>query len=99
MNCYKSLIKSVREYTCVVWDPYLQKDILVVEAVQKCCARFVYNNYSSYASVTTMLENLNWPSLAQCRIKDKAITVFKIMHQLLDIPTDAILKPVPSNYC
>jgi len=47
-----------------------------------------------------MLENLNWPSLAQCRIKEKPITMFKIMHQLLDIytPTGAILKPAPSNY-
>ena len=43
-----------------------------------------------------MLENLNWPSLAQCRIKDKAITMFKIM---LDILTDDILKPAPSNHC
>ena len=33
------------------------------------------------------------------RIKGKAITMFKIMHQLLDIPTDDILKPATSNYC
>jgi len=99
INCYKSLIKPVLEYACAIWDPFLQKDILAVEAVQRRCARFVYNNYSSYASVTNMLENLNWPSLAQCRTKVKAITMFKIMHQLLDIPTDTILKPAPSNYC
>jgi len=90
INCYKSLIKPVLEYACAIWDPYLQKDILAVEAVQRRCARFVHNNYSSYASVTNMLENLKWPSLAQCRTKVKAITMFKIMHQLLDIPTDGM---------
>jgi len=59
ISCYESLIKPVLEYACVVWDPYLQKDILAVEAVQRHCARFVDNNY---ASVTTMLENLYRPS-------------------------------------
>ena len=59
---------------------------------------FVYNNYSSYASVTNMLQNLNWPPLAHCRNQLKAITMFKIMHQLIDIPADTILIPAPSNY-
>ena len=59
VSCYKSLIKPILEYACVVWDPYTQKDILAIESVQRRCARFVYNNYSSYASVTNMLQNLN----------------------------------------
>ena len=98
VSCYKSLIKPILEYACVVWDPYTQKDILAIESVQRRCARFVYNNYSSYASVTNMLQNLNWPPLAHCRNQLKAITMFKIMHQLIDIPTDTILIPAPSNY-
>ena len=98
MSCYKSLIKPILEYACMVWDPYTQKDILAIESVQRRCARFVYNNYSSYASVTNMLQNLNWPLLAHCRNQLKAITMFKIMHQLIDIPTDTILIPAPSNY-
>ena len=95
VSCYKSLIKPILEYACVVWDPYAQKDILAIESVQRRCARFVYNNYSSYASVTNMLQNLNWP---HCRNQLKAITMFKIMHQLIDIPTDTILIPAPSSY-
>ena len=98
VSCYKSLIKPILEYACVVWDPYTQKDILAIESVQRRCARFVYNNYSSYASVTNMLQNLNWPPLAHCRNQLKAITMFKIMHQLIDIPADTILIPAPSNY-
>ena len=82
----------------MVWDPYTQKDILAIESVQRRYARFVYNNYSSYASVTNMLQNLNWPPLAHCRNQLKAITMFKIMHQLIDIPADTILIPALSNY-
>ena len=99
VSCYKSLIKPILEYTCVVWDPYTEKDILAIESVQRRCARFVYNNYSSYVSVTNMLQNLNWPPLTHCRNQLKAITMFKIMHQLIDIPTHTILIPAPSNYC
>ena len=98
VSCFKSLIEPILEYACVVWDPYTQKDILAIESVQRRCARFVYNNYSSYASVTNMLQNLNWPPLAHCRNRLKAITMFKIMHQLIDIPADTILIPAPSNY-
>jgi len=97
-SCYKSFIKPILEYACVVWDPYKQKDILAIESVQRRCARFVCNNYSSYASVTNMLQNLNWPSLASSRHQLKAIALFKIMHQLVVIPTDTILQPAPSSY-
>ena len=66
INCYKS---PVLEYACVVWDPYLQKDILAVEAAQRCCARFVYNNYPSYASVTTSMQGCSQDKLSGgCRV-------------------------------
>jgi len=71
---------------------YKQKDISAIESVQKRWARFVYNNYSPYASVTNMLQNLNWPPLTYCRQQLKAIVMFKIMHQLTDILTDTILQ-------
>jgi len=81
-SCYKSLIKLILEYASVVWDPHTQKDISIVKSVQRRCTRFVYNNHSPYASVTNMLEKLNWSPLADCRKQLKAITVFKIMHHL-----------------
>ena len=54
-----------------------------------------YNNYSLYASVITMFRKLN----AELKVKQLQCLT-GIMHQLLDIPNDAILKPAPStNYC
>ena len=51
----------------------------------------MYNNYSSYASVTNMLQTLNWPPLAHYGHQLNVITMFKIMHQLIDALTDTIL--------
>ena len=38
-----------------------------VEMCQRRAARFVKGNYSRYASVTTMLDSLQWPSLTERR--------------------------------
>ena len=41
----------------------------MIERTQRQAARFVTSgNYSRYASVTQMLTDLNWPTLARCII-------------------------------
>ena len=45
-----------------------------------------------------MLQKLNWPPLTHCRQQLEAIVMFKIMHQLIDIPTDIILQPAPTYH-
>ena len=96
-NCYKSLIKPILEYACVIWAPHTQKDIISIESVQRRAARFVFNDYSYNSSVTEMLQRLNWPNLSSCRDRLKAITIFKIIHNLIDIPLTH-LTPVTSTY-
>ena len=54
-NCYKALVKLILEYASIIWAPHTQKDIRVLEKVQRNAARFVHNNYSHYASVSEML--------------------------------------------
>jgi len=46
-NSYTSLIKPILEYAGVVWAPHTNKDISFIESVQRCAARFVFNNYST----------------------------------------------------
>ena len=41
-----------------VWSPYIQANINKVEKVQRRAARWVSNDYSSYRSVTQMLNTL-----------------------------------------
>ena len=70
----------------------------MIERSQRQAARFVMNNFSSYTSVTQMLTSLNWPTLAQCRQQERYITMFKIIHNLLGIPVNSYLTPVPMTH-
>jgi len=50
-------------YASAVWSPHLVEDINKIEMVQHHAARIVHNNFTRTASVTTMLTQLNWPTL------------------------------------
>ena len=45
-----------------------------------------------------MLTSLNWPTLAQCRQQERAIMMFKIIRNLVDIPVNFYLTPVPMTH-
>ena len=85
VNCYKSLVRPLIEYAAMVWAPYTQNNINAIEAVQRRAARFVFNNYSTYASISNMIANLGWNSLHNRRNELRLITLFKIVHKLVDI--------------
>ena len=48
-----------------VWDPHLLKHIYSIDQVQRRAARWVLHDYSWYSSVTSMQQELNWPTLQQ----------------------------------
>ena len=64
---YQSLLRPKLEYACFTWDPYTADNIKTLECVQRRSARFVCNKYSYHESVTSMLKDLDWPSLQQKR--------------------------------
>ena len=52
----------------LVWDPHTQKNIQSIEKVQRRAARFVKkSNQRTPGTVTSLLEELKWPSLEQIR--------------------------------
>jgi len=61
------MVRPKMEYAATVWDPYYQSDIQHLEKVQCRAARWVYNDFSTYSSVTDMLQQLSWPTLQVCR--------------------------------
>ena len=63
--CYKSMIRPILEYASTVWSPYMKKNILMIEAVQRRAARFVTNTYNQTSSVTAMLFRLGWSSVVK----------------------------------
>ena len=51
------------------------------------------NNFNSYASVSEMIATLGWPTLEQRRKTFRTIMMYKIVNNLVEIPTDGILIP------
>ena len=66
-KCYQTYIRPICEYAAVIWSPHLQTNIHQLEMIQRKAARFVFNDYSRYSSVTTMLNELDWKSLEKRR--------------------------------
>ena len=79
-RAYLSLIRRVLEYTCSAWDPHCNCDVQSVEMCQRRAFRFVMGNYSRYASVTTMLDSLQWPSLTERRRNAKLTPPHKAVN-------------------
>ena len=84
-------MKPILEHAAIIWLPYIQKDIDKVEQVQRRAVRFIFNNYSYLASVSEMLIDLNWATLAHYRKEQKAMLLHKIVHHLVDIPSNNYL--------
>ena len=55
------------EYSCSIWDHYTRDNINKLEIVQRRAA--VQNNYHNTSSVTSMIDTLGWPTLAERVLK------------------------------
>ena len=67
------------EYSATVWSPHTVQDITKLEKVQCRAARYIFNDYSSFHSVSAILNQLNWHSLETRRDYLKIIMVYKII--------------------
>jgi len=65
-SSYLTMVCPKMKYAAAVWDPYYQSDIRQLEKVQRRAARWVFNNFSTYSSVTDTLQQLSWPTLQVC---------------------------------
>ena len=91
-TAYISLVRSIMDYSATVWDPYLQKDIDRIEGVQRRAARLIFNDYMRSSSVlTAMIESFKWTPLAERRWEHHLILLFKIVNDLVAIPTDDVI--------
>ena len=55
---YFSMVRSLLEYSCPVWDPYRQGDIDKLNKIQRAAARFVTNNYQRKSNA--LIQDLGW---------------------------------------
>ena len=83
--CYQAFVRPIVEHASTVWDPSTEKNIKSGENVQRQAARFVKSDYRRRSSVTTMLESLNWVSLASRRAEAKLVMLYRITNNLVDV--------------
>ncbi|XP_072028208.1 uncharacterized protein [Amphiura filiformis] len=83
---YRPLVRPTLEYCAAVWDPHTADQIYQIEAIQRRAARFVNRDYDRRSSVSTMIEDLNWRTLAERR-KITRMSVFQKSYEgYLSIP-------------
>ena len=88
--CYQAFVRPIVEYASTVWDPSTEKNSKSVENVQRQAAHFVKSDYRRRRSVTTMLESLNWVSVASRRAEAKLVMLYRITNNLVDVTTSAL---------
>ena len=91
---YKSMVRPILEYSSTVWDPHTQENASKLERVQRRAARFVKNEYNQTASVTHLLQQLNWPTLQERRAQAKVVMFYKIVNNLVAIPAPMVRQPI-----
>ena len=84
----KTLVRLLVEYSSTVWSPHTDQNIDKLEMVHRRAARWTLHNYSTYASVTEMIQSLSWRSHEQRRSDYRLCLFCKIIHGLvaIDLP-------------
>jgi len=82
----------------LLWVTVTKDDISMIEMVQQRAACFIYNDFSSYSSISFMLSKLNWKSLEQRRTKPIITTCmfYKIINKLIEINFSQHIHPITS---
>ena len=83
-----------KTYNNAVWDPYTQANIYNLQMVQRRAARFVFQKYRRNVSPSVLITELAWETLAKRRARSKAILMYRIQNDLIDIPKNVFQ---PSN--
>lgn len=93
---YLSYVRPVLEYACTVWDPSQQNHIVALERIQSCAARFVLVRYGRFESVTDMIKELGWSTLALRRRNLRLKFLYNIYNNKTGINSSFYL--LPPNY-
>ena len=99
LKAYTTYVRPKLEYNTVVWSPFLQKNINVVESVQKKFTRHICIRCKiSFNSYSDRLSKLNINSVEYRRLEFDLILMFKICHNLCDLHFYEFFKLRKSRY-
>lgn len=91
---YTTLVRPQLEYTSAGRDLHTTVAANRLEMVQRRAARFVKRDYPRFSSVTTMLQDLGWKTLAQRREDARLCLLYKIVHNQVEIARENYLIPI-----
>ena len=86
------------EYASDVWDPHYVGDIMKLEKVQLRVALWVLNDYDRFSSVSSMLNQLSWPTIQSGHKLSRLHTLHKVFYHRLYIPPETGLE-TPNTHC
>ena len=90
-TAYTAIVYPKLKYAFAAWDPYLQKDIVKLERIQRKAARFCTKNYHPTTSITEMLQD--WTSLELRRPMTQLTLLYKMSRGQFDIDVNTYLYP------
>ena len=92
-SAYSLLVRPLMEYACAVWDPHYLTHIAMLEKIQRRAARWTVSNYNYLSSVSTMLHNLNWPTLSQRRRHHRLNLFYQTIYNLTGLSLPEYYQP------
>ena len=88
---FNSLTRPIMKHASCVWEPHTRCNIDNLTMVRRRASRFVKGDYSRTNSVTALLADLQVNTLQQRRMQCKTVILYRIVHQLIGIPTTPFL--------
>ena len=71
----------------------IKTSVKKLDRVQRKAARFCAGNYNPHASMTEMLKDISWDTLATRRKTARLSFMYKLTHNLIDFSAENHLKP------
>ena len=96
-RAYTTLVRPQLEYASEAWNPHSTTVVHGLEQIQRAAARFVYSDYRSSTSSSSLVSSLGWDSLHTRRLLAQCTLFFKIHYQLVSIPFPSIV--TSATYC
>ena len=78
-------VHPIMKYSATAWSPHTILGISKLERVQRRAARYVFNDFSPFHSVSAMFNQLNWSSLRVRRDYLKVVLLYKLIKGLVII--------------
>ena len=86
---FKALVRSTLNYCGSIWDPSVQEEIQKLEMIQNQGTRWV-RGARGVLSVTSLLRDLGWLSLADRRRNQRLCLFYKLLNNIIDVNIDEL---------